>query len=388
MRHAHSAQSVMIKCEMSAVTFIILFGLSLGAYLFGNFNTLYGVVPDGGSLLNAWIKGILLGTSAWLLINKLRDFITINSTVKLLVILGATTSGYLYEAGKEQRSGRRLLSKHFTEEAADGAWIHYTEKGKWSPDATLIEFTQTEMNPSKDFPNYRKIPHCNIRFEGYQELFNKIPKDKLSKASFYWTQENGDDGIIYKVVGLLSDNRNWFFQSNLKPNTPALPADVIENARTVNENGTYIDQSCAQEPYTYVKKLYSANKILRSEWHEKDGTEKFNEILYDQFGKALTGSVEAEFVYFVEKDEAFQKGFGKAGMIKCIGYYTYKNGLKHGPYEFYYPGRVAKAFTGFYENGQQVGVQKHFNPNGTLKKTWDLDGATPTQAEDPVSLSR
>ena len=96
-------------------------------------------------------------------------------------------------------------------------------------------------------------------------------------------------------------------------------------------------------------------------------------MLYDNYGKALDGQVDAEFVYFVQKDEEFQRGFGKAGMLKCVGYYTYRQGKKNGPYTFYYPGRVARAFMGQYANDVQVGTHKHFNPNGTLKKSWDTD---------------
>lgn len=368
-----------------------MFSLSLGAYFFGDFNTLYGVIPDGGSVVNAWAKGLLLGTASWAIINKLRDFITINSTVKMLVIIAATSSGYFYEAGKEQREGRKLLSKHFNAAAADGAWIHYTEEGSWAPNGVLIEFTQTDMNPSKDFPGYRKIPYCNINFKGSQELLEKIPRDKLAKASFYWTQEKTEDGVSYKVVGLLSDNRNWFFESALDTKERELASDVIENARVINDDGTYIDQACAPAPFVFHKKLYGANKTLKSEWYEKDGTEKFNEVLYDSYGRPLSGQVEAEFVYFVEKSEEFQKGFGKAGMLKCVGHYTYKNGIKHGTYEFYYPGRIAKAFTGQFDNGVQVGLQKQFNPNGTLKKSWDLGGmelAEEIPTKDPATLSR
>lgn len=372
---------------MNSATFVILFSLTIGAYFFGDFNTLYGIIPDGGNLINAWVKGILLGVASWALVNKLRDFITIHSTVKLLAIIAAIASGYLFEAGREQRVGRRMLSKHFNKVAADGAWIHYAEKGNWSPEATLIEFTQAEMNPSKDFPNYRKIPHCNIRFEGYEQLMNKIPKEKLAKASFYWSPIKNENGTIYKVVAMLSDNRNWFFQSNLKNNQKEEVPEVIENARVFMSNGSFIDRSCASEPYLYVKKLYGANNVLRSEWSEKDGTEKFNERLYDHNAQPLNGQLPAEFVYFVEKNEAFQKGFGKAGMLNCVGFYTYKNGLKHGPYEFYYPGRIAKAFTGQHENGIQVGLQKHYNPNGSLKKSWDMGGTSPSM-EDPLSLSR
>ncbi|MEZ4815028.1 MAG: hypothetical protein R3A80_07465 [Bdellovibrionota bacterium] len=96
---------------MNAAVFVIMLSLTLGAYFFGDFSTLYGIVPDGGSVLNAWVKGLLLGGSAWILINKLRDYITINSSIKLIVVFVAATSGYLYEAGKEQRVGRKLLAK-------------------------------------------------------------------------------------------------------------------------------------------------------------------------------------------------------------------------------------------------------------------------------------
>jgi antitoxin component YwqK of YwqJK toxin-antitoxin module len=376
---------------MNTGFFIVMFSLSLGAYLFGDFNTFYGVVPDGGNIVNAWAKGLLLGAASWALINKLRDFITINSSVKMLIIIGITSSGYFFEAGKEQRVGRKLLSKHFSSEAADGAWIHYAEKGKWANNAVLIEFTKTEMNPSKDFPNYRKIPYCNINFDGAQELLGKIPKEKLAKASFYWSSESTPTGTQYKIVGLLSDNRNWFFETAANKEQRELASEIIENARVLNSDGSYIDQACAPAPYTLHKKLYGANKTLKSEWYEKDGTEKFNEILYDSYGRPLSGQVDAEFVYFVEKSEEFQKGFGKAGMLKCVGYYTYKNGIKHGYYEFYYPGRIAKAFTGQYDNGVQVGVQKHFNPNGTLKKSWDLGGIEQdviSTEKDSLSLSR
>jgi antitoxin component YwqK of YwqJK toxin-antitoxin module len=387
VRHAESAQSVMIKVRMNTATFVIIFCLSIGAYFLGDFNTLYGVVPDGGNLINAWIKGLLLGGAAWVLINKLRDFITIHSTVKLLVIIAATSSGYLFEAGREQRVGRRILSKHFNEKSADGAWIHYSEKGNWGPEATLIEFSQAEMNPARDFPHYRKIPYCNIRFKGYEQLMNKIPKGTLAKASFYWTEEKNKSGSTYKVVGLLADNRNWFFQSSVEATQKDLTPEQIENARIYLSNGTYVDQSCTQDPLTYTKKLYGANKVIRSEWNEKDGGEKLNERLFDQNAQPLSGQLESEFVYFVEKEEAFDKGFGKAGMLRCVGYYTYKNGFKHGPYEFYYPGRVAKAFSGRYENGIQVGIQKQFNPNGSLKKSWGTEEAT-IIADDPISLSR
>ncbi|MEZ4815027.1 MAG: hypothetical protein R3A80_07460 [Bdellovibrionota bacterium] len=279
------------------------------------------------------------------------------------------------------------LQKNFIPEAADGAWIHYAEKGNDDSNTVLIEFTQADMKQEKDFPSYRMIPYCNILFKGSAELFKKIPAENLNAAKFYWTQEKTENGVLYKVVGMLPENINWFFQSLEEKQNTLIPPENIENARQFNEDATYTDRSCARTPYSYKKKLYSAKNTIRSEWYEKEGTEKFEETLYDNSGKKLSGQVNSEFVYFVEKSEAFKNGFGKAGMLKCQGYYTYKDGIKHGPYEFYYPGHIAKAFLGQYENGVQVGMQKLYNPNGTLKKTWDV-GNSNSSVGDALTLSR
>ncbi len=359
---------------MNTFAFLCVFGLSLGGYFFGDFNTLFGVVPDGGSALNAVTKGGLLGVAVWVLINKLRDFITIPFAAKFLLVTGTITSAYFFEAGKVQRQGRNLLAKHFNKQTADGAWIHQTQKGEWAPNGVLIEFTQTDVTPARDFPLYRKISFCNLKFQGIEELLTKIPSQQLTKASFYWSQELVDGVPRYKVVGLLSDSRNWFFEGAPRKHEKNLSREVIENARVINDDGTYVDQSCSTIPNVIHKKLYAANNILKGSWDEKDGNEKLNEMIYDPNGRPLSGQLAAEFVYFVSQEEAFQKGFGKAGMLKCVGFYTYHNGVRHGPYEFYYPGRIARAFVGQYENGVQVGTQKQFNPNGTLKKSWDLPG--------------
>ena len=90
--------------------------------------------------------------------------------------------------------------------------------------------------------------------------------------------------------------------------------------------------------------------------------------------------VEAVFVYNVDKSEQNQKGFGPAGPLKCTGFYTYRAGRKDGPYEFYYPGHIAKAFIGQYENGVRAGVQKQFYPNGKLKKSWNASSVETSAA--------
>ncbi len=361
---------------MKNTTFIILLGAVLAAYFFGN-------LPEAGSAANAWMKGFLAALAIYITVKKLKAFITVNNGLATMAILAIGVTAYIFEAGKEQRTGRKLLAKYFSPEAADGAWIQSSDGDKWMDSNILIGFSQNSMDQKKMFPEMRKISACNVQLPGSEQLMNKIPPEQIGATNFYWsyTTDNNKSGIYYKILAVLPDNSNWFYQSALIAGEKEPNIENVENARVFTEKGGYIDRECGKAPFKFHKKAFTAQNILYSEWDEKGDSEKHNEMLFDRNGKALNGQIDAEFVYFVDKSEEFQKGFGKAGMLKCVGYYTYRNGKKNGPYEFYYPGRIAKAFVGQYENDVQVGVHKQFNPNGTLKKSWDTEKP---QADSPT----
>ena len=340
----------------------------MGLYFFGDSLSVFSTLPPEMDALKAPFKGFLLGLATFLVISKARDFVIISTGIAFFAVGLASAGGYYYEITKAQRLGRRVLAEYLDPSLSSGATIH-NNSNNWLDSTLLVEFTPSQK--ITEIPGMRSIPYCNIQIPGVEDLMGKLTPAQLSKGRFFWSSSSEDKGkLYYKLVAALPDGDFWFYKSPSVDQSTAIVGENLENARVFVDEGGHVDRSCAGEPLKYHKKAFNSANVIVNEWDENANEEKSNEQFYDRYGKLLNGPVDAVFVYLVEKSEEFQKGFGKAGPLKCVGYYTYKQGRREGPYVLYYPGRIAKAFSGQYENGELVGQQKQYNPNGTLKRSW------------------